>query len=268
MRVEVRFTMLCVSLIAFGLIFAGISAAAIDAKTIVGLWLFDEGAGNDAKDTSGKGNHGELMKSPKWVAGKFGTALEFDGKTGYVQIPSSPALDPGEGDMTITAWVKTTATGDLYIYHNPEVQKFEWRLQNNKIRLYVRDSTSNTWRDSDSTLNDGKWHFIATVWKGSLAKATIDHYLDGDLNNQAAYGNQGIGKGTNIVPVHPTDCIGARCDKAAPERHFNGVVDEVAIFNTALDEADIQSLIKGFKTVLAVSPKGKLTVVWGEIKTR
>ena len=49
-------------------------------KTAAGIWLFDEGKGKKAEDISGNGNHGELVKNPAWVKGKFGKALEFNGK--------------------------------------------------------------------------------------------------------------------------------------------------------------------------------------------
>ena len=45
---------------------------------LVGAWLFDEGKGNVAKDASGNGHDGEIRKA-KWVDGKFGKALEFNG---------------------------------------------------------------------------------------------------------------------------------------------------------------------------------------------
>ena len=137
-----------------------ISDATVDLNTAVGMWLFDEGSGNTAKDSSDNGNDGELMNGPQWVQGSFGKALEFDGKDDYVKIPSSPMLDPKDGDMTYIAWVKTTVAGDLYVYHNlgPGSAKSEWRVNNGKIRLYVRDSGgANTWRDSASTLNSNIW---------------------------------------------------------------------------------------------------------------
>jgi len=44
----------------------------VDLSSAVGIWLFDEGAGDSAKDISSKGNHAKLTKGPKWVSGKFG----------------------------------------------------------------------------------------------------------------------------------------------------------------------------------------------------
>ena len=82
----------CASLIVISLILTGISDAKVDLNTAVGMWLFDEGSGNIAKDSSGNGNDGQLTNGPKWVQGRFVRALEFDGKDDYVKISSSASL--------------------------------------------------------------------------------------------------------------------------------------------------------------------------------
>ena len=63
--------------------------AAIDKGSIVGIWLFDEGSGNKAKDSSDNGNHGNLVNKPEWDNdGKFGKALSFEtAKSSYVLVP-------------------------------------------------------------------------------------------------------------------------------------------------------------------------------------
>jgi hypothetical protein len=83
-----RFTVVCISFIVVSLMFVGIGNAKIDPKNIVGMWLFDEGKGDIAKDSSENGNDGELMNDPKWVDGKKkpSKALEFDGKDDYVIV--------------------------------------------------------------------------------------------------------------------------------------------------------------------------------------
>ena len=50
----------------------------------IAIWLFDEGQGDVATDSSGNGNDGSLMNGPKRVGGRFGGALEFDGADDYV----------------------------------------------------------------------------------------------------------------------------------------------------------------------------------------
>jgi len=257
-----RFNLIFASLIVIGLIFIGQSSAKIDPKTIVGMWSLDEGTGNQAKDSSGKDNHGTL-KGPQWVKGKIGAnALSFDGVDDCVEIASSPSLDPGKGDMTWCAWVKTTATGNRYVYSNYEspTDRVECRVQDGKIRLYIR-STDNTttWRDSTTTFNDGKWRHIASVWKGSLKTATIDNYVDGGESN-AAYGAQDI-TNASVVPLGGNDYIGAR---GGLSDYFDGLIDEVVIFNVALTKDDIQTIMQG--NIGAIEKTGKLTTTWAAIK--
>ena len=62
--------------------------ADIDPESITGMWLFDEGKGGVATDASENGNDGEIHGA-KWVDGKFGKALEFDGASNWVEVPHS-----------------------------------------------------------------------------------------------------------------------------------------------------------------------------------
>ena len=51
------------------------------------------------------------------------------------------------------------------------------------------------------------------------------------------------------------------------QQHFNGLIDEVAIFNMALTVDEIKRIIKqGLSEVLAASPQGKIALTWGRIK--
>ena len=63
----------------------------VDLSTAVGIWLFDEGSGDSTKDMSSKGNHAKLTEGPKWVSGKFGKALEFNGEDNCVQTEKKTA---------------------------------------------------------------------------------------------------------------------------------------------------------------------------------
>ena len=74
----VRLTMFCLSLIVISLVLAFQSYAKVDLESAAAIWLFDEGEGNEAKDFTGNGHDAEL-NGTKWVDGKFGKALSFDG---------------------------------------------------------------------------------------------------------------------------------------------------------------------------------------------
>lgn len=85
------------------LLLTGFAYADIDPGSIVGIWLFDEGQGERASDSSGNGYDGTL-NGPSWVAGKSGKALEYDATDDYVEIPHDDGLSLQT--YTIAAWVK------------------------------------------------------------------------------------------------------------------------------------------------------------------
>jgi hypothetical protein len=89
----VKTTIVYIGLIAISLMFATQISARVDPKLAVGIWLFNEGKGDVAKDIAGNANDGALKTGPKWVDGKFGKGLEFDGKSAYVEVAKSDNLD-------------------------------------------------------------------------------------------------------------------------------------------------------------------------------
>lgn len=84
--------LICFVLIASALL-ASTGIAALP-EGLVGYWKFDEGSGTLASDSSGVGNDGTLMGGPKWVDGHLGYALELNGGSQLVEIPSSPLAGP------------------------------------------------------------------------------------------------------------------------------------------------------------------------------
>ncbi len=71
---------------------------------LAAYWKFDETSGTKAIDSSGNGNDGTLVGDPKWVAGRFGGALEFDGND-YVDCGLAPEFDITDF-ITFTSWIK------------------------------------------------------------------------------------------------------------------------------------------------------------------
>lgn len=49
-------------------------------EKLIAYWSFDQPVGNTVRDDTENGRKG-LLKGPQWVAGKYGNALKFDGKT-------------------------------------------------------------------------------------------------------------------------------------------------------------------------------------------
>ncbi|MCD6505613.1 hypothetical protein J7M22_03210 [Candidatus Poribacteria bacterium] len=114
----------CLSLTAIlFLLSVGSSSAKLDPATCVGAWLFDEGSGTVAKDSSGNGNDGTIKGGAKWVDGKFGKALEFNGVDSCVS--TDKALLEKVPEFTIVLWVskgKITANRIGLVSQNDTVE--------------------------------------------------------------------------------------------------------------------------------------------------
>ena len=63
----------------------------------VAHYAFDEGSGIVTKDLSGQANDGQLIGGVTWVQGPWGTAVELDGKDGYVDGGTDGSLNIAAG---------------------------------------------------------------------------------------------------------------------------------------------------------------------------
>ena len=252
-----------VSFMAVFLLVALPGFAEIDPKSITGMWLFDEGKGGVATDASENGNDGEIHGA-KWVDGKFGKALEFDGAGSWVEVPHSNTVGFKAGvSFTITCYFKGTRVAGALVGKNYEdtSQVLPWYLLwngggDNKVTLYLRDSSSASFRaNGTSEIGDDKWHFVVGRADADAGKASI--WIDGKMEAEADF-NTKDGYGTGDGVFH----IGRHYD-----RYTDGIIDEVGLFNVALEEEDIKFLMdNGLETAAAVEPVNKLTTTWGRIK--
>lgn len=255
-----RVAVVYVSFIFFGLIFAGVSRAKIDPGTIVGLWLFDEGAGDTIEDTSGNGNDGKLV-GPVWAAGKYGGALDFDGTDIHAEVPDDPSLAPMD-EITIAVLVYLHAVNTNKDYNGmldktagATDRSYNIGLRNGQWEFgLVNDANTKI------TLNAGdvkteEWIHLAGVYDGSEMKLYENGVLMDSIDQSGSVNESnavlwfsgwpgGVGYG------------------------LNGMIDEAVILNVALSEDDIGKLAsQGFETALAVEHTGKLATAWGMLKT-
>ncbi|MCE2401685.1 LamG domain-containing protein [Candidatus Poribacteria bacterium] len=242
----------------------GTSNGAIDPDNIMGMWLFNEGSGNTAKDSSGNKNDGKINGGVKWVDGKFGKALEFNGSDGWVEVSHSNTVGFKKGvSFTITVHFKGTKVGGSLVGKNYEdtSQALPWYLLwngggDNKVTLYLRNSASTSFRaDSTSEIGDDEWHFVVGRADASSGKASI--WIDGEMEAEVDFDkNDGYGTSDGVLHI---------------ARHFDrytaGIIDDVALFNVALSEDDMEALMNnGVEEAAAVEPANKLTTKWAKIK--
>ena len=246
---KVSFLVLLASL----LIIANLGVANVAEEGLVAYWPFDEGTGKTAEDVTGNGHDGKFAGAPKWVDGKFGTALEFDGEEDHVVVADDAALAIEE-NITFMAWFSpgdVLTSRRLMVKNNSIFVIFDF---GNKDSIDFLVKPDNTFAESTTTdWKVGEWYHFAGTFDGK----TMRVYVNGKLEGEAA----------NNVPIAPSDLelwIGGD-DFGRPTDFFPGTIDEVRLYEKTLTEAEIQKVME---TPQDVEARGKLTTAWGKIKAR
>jgi len=207
-------------------------------SALVGYWKFDEGSGTTANDSSGYGNNGTLYNGPTWTSGKVGGALSFDGVNDYVDCGNGASLN-NISAITIEAWIYQKSISTLSTAYNQAiVNKLDWG--NNMGYEFSLIATSNYPRIYSGNRSAfypvanplNVWvHYVVTI----DANGNYVFYKNG-VNVQA-----GSGLGLNISLTNSSLLIGKE------STYFDGLIDEVRIYNRALSAAEIKALYDATK---------------------
>ena len=205
------------------------------------------GDGN-ASDIIG-GNHGTLQGSATFTTGgKVGQAFSFDGASGTrVSINDIDNLRFA-GSFTFDAWVNTTSIGTqsgsvfaadvLRKRHRDDggLMDIGIGMIDNVARFFLVDDTGNFAVIQGATIiNDGQWHHIAGVRDSSAGEARL--FVDGVLEASLA-DTTGTFLEVNSVLWN----IGNTPGNGTIKFPWDGLIDEVEIFNRALSEAEIMAI--------------------------
>ena len=228
---------------------------------LVGHWTFDESSGTNIADTSGLGNHGVLInpKSNTRTNGMSGGALYFDGTTGvgatYVAIPDAPSLHIAAG-ISFAAWARCDdINNDAPILAKEGPGKLSYwfgtygaagAAPGNFGMLMSADG--NAWTANNrnqGALPQGQWVHLASTWDG----ATIHHYFNGRPLPQT---------GTFAGPIQVSDAFLAIGENSLQNfTAFKGALDEVRLYNYALNPDEIVALYVGASfNVTAITDDG------------
>ena len=256
-------------LLMLGLCFSVVSRCA-DAKAI-GAWLFDEGEGDTAKDSSGNGVDGVLVGGPEWVDGMFGKALKVVPNK-YVDFPP-PLSEKMILDKTFTcmAWMKATkwegswngvfsmqagsSNGETYGIYFGDGGGTEILCWTKLVGQGGKSVTS-----GKGAANLDEWVHGAITYDGSKlivyknGEKAGETETSGDMDNGDRLGRFVINGNYNSLDGGLSEWCSA-------------TVDEVLVFEEALTEAQVKAYMdKGFSGVVAVEPLEKLTTTWGQLK--
>ena len=140
------------------------------------------------------------------------------------------------GNITLSAWFKTTSSNTQTIIGkdsiNSNTRSFLLLVISGVARFIIFKSNSSNFISGTSTVNDGNWHHVLGVNDGTNLKIYVDGVLEGTNNG----GGGTIDNGTSDFNIGSRDASGQSI-------RFNGVIDEVAVWNS--DQSANASAIGG-----------------------
>jgi hypothetical protein len=237
---------------------------AIGGENLVGLWLFDDGSGTVAKDSSGSKLNGNLNNTIEWVkTGKFGGALKFVAANNpNVQV--SPI--PYNNAVTVTAWANNTGVvagnnGLIQIQVGTTISTTEkilaiWLATGTKMiwGRIITDAGVTSNFPQVKVLDPNTWYSLAVVVDPTALEAR--QYVNAEEVGKVPYVGGKLKK---------YDCL--NIGRQGTES-WDGMIDEVAIFNKALSIAELKDVMNGINiTTSSVESKHKIATEWGMIKS-
>ncbi len=210
----------------------------ITAPALLAQLKFDESSGSTAADTTGHGWNGTLMNNPAWVPGHNGNAVNLNGTSQYVSLPTNVVCTLN--DFSITAWVYLNASAMWN-------RVFDFGTGTTAYMTLIPQSSAGTLRytitttgngneqqiNAPSALPVGGWHHVAVTQNAGVGIL----YLDG----AAMATNSAMTLTPSLIGSTTQNWIGRSEWSADP--YLNGRVDDFRIYNSALNPGEIASLV-------------------------
>ena len=207
---------------------------------LIGYWKFEERRGTAATDISGSDNDGTLF-GPKRIAMTNGFALEFDGRDDYVEIVANPDLNNLDA-VTMSAWINPHVDGHWHVMDKGDGDKRIYAEGANRtLDGRIRYSGSHAYSQGvGGTIELNKWQHIAMTWSRATNRTRLYHN-----GAEVQYSTQEIGSGSVLDDTTYPFIIGAR-GALGDVTFFDGLMDEVRLYEYALTEQEIQDIFNSF----------------------
>ena len=207
------------------------------APPAVGYWDLDENSGTTAFDKSGLGNDLTLTNTPRWVQGKFNSAILFSGSNQHLLRSDDSDFDIGaSGSATWETWFKhSTASAQEIILSKFNTFGYKLIMESDGDLTCGLDFGLGSWVPNDTatstlaTYDDSNWHHVACV---KDASNSLNLYIDGTL----VASDSAISNTTTLENIDPL-YIGI--DDDGTSNDFTGTLDNVQIYNYARSASQI-----------------------------
>lgn len=211
--------------------------------SILGGLFVEGGIVETTADSSGNGNFAVLCNGPAWrpAGGKTDGALEFDGVDDKTEDTDAGSYLNGLSAITISLWVKSDITsenrGILFVREpagNDEYLGIRYDESGifgggvNGIKASIRTTSGYTQIESSSNVQTTGWQHLALSWEtGSRLKL----YINGQLDTLR------YDKGPLAGTVSGVQKL--MFGRGSKGSYWNGLIDDVRIYNCVLDVNDI-----------------------------
>jgi hypothetical protein len=213
---------------------------------LVGYWKLDDSANSGtALDSSVGGlNSGLVMGGvTQGVPGKIKTAASFDGSSGYFKIQDSSSLEVTNA-ASFSMWFNASALSDRRILDKQVSGTSNTGYSFDTYNSHLRFCGACGCYSSTATLSTGVWYHGAMTFNNG----TLNFYLNGQLDSTQATGCSSIGTSSN-----PLD-IGFAASGGQAWNYFSGIIDDVAIWNTALTSAEMTTIYQRESALTVTNP--------------
>ncbi len=217
----------------------------------IGLWY----ANGNANDASGQGNNGTMVNDATYATDGDRQAFSFDGRGDKILLASNPLS--GLSQFTYVAWVKP-AEGRNELFSRSgggfgSDEFFAFLIINNGALSWVLNDAPNLAGLTETQrglIVFDQWQHVALTRDGSTIKA----YINGEE----------IGSYTDLRSVNPVmDDPLQFGDWITAGYSFDGLIDEIGLFDEALSQGDIQAIMTGG---LAGGATAVEVMSWGRVK--
>jgi hypothetical protein len=220
--------------------------SALDTN-LVGYWNLDESSGTTAGDSSGNEYDGTLvnMTDADWVTGKFNNGLDFDGTNDVVQIQNATNIhDMFDGGGSVSLYINPRTDGENN--DGRIMDKTNWYISvNNEAGSKVKitffqdfDGTDGQWTSTSTEIDVNTFTHVAVVYDNSDVTNDPKIYINNQL---VALTEDSTPVGTRVTDVGVDLLLG---NNAAGDRTFDGILDDVRVFNAAIELWRINQLSK------------------------
>ncbi len=199
---------------------------------LAGYWRLDDGSGTSATDSSSGGNTGTLNNGPTWGTGQIGGAISFDNTDDSITV--GDVVEPEY--ITMSAWINRSGNGTVSIINkgtllsSEQYSLFLDYASYGTVEMIVRAAGGgfDHCRTGSSGYTTGQWHLVTGTYNGTTCRVYVN----------------GVDKTETVVSDTTSGVINTGASSLTIGSAFNGLLDEVRIYNRPLSPDEVAQLYR------------------------